>query len=130
MRKIVKVLIWIGLVIVSGIAEAIADSIFQKVFPGYRMGWLLRCAFFVLMIFIGRKLSARWDMHCLEKKASKEGKSRKEYLIDHTPKFIIDICEGQHSASSIEEMLKPHVSEKLITRTVAKALAEEFGRRN
>ena len=125
MRRIVKVFIWIGAVIVYVIAE----EIFQAIFIGFRMGWLLRYAFVCLMIYIGRKLSARWDMHCLEKQASKEGKSRKEYLIDHTPKFIIDICESQHSASSIEEMLKPHIREKLITRTVAKALAEEFGRK-
>ena len=125
-----KFLIWIGAFIVSVIAEVIADGIFQAIFPGYRMGWFLRYAFFGLMIFIGIRLSARWDMHCLEKKASREGKSRKEYLIAHTPRFIIDICEGQHSASSIEDMLKPHIKEKLITRTVAKALAEEFGGRS
>lgn len=127
MKTVVKVLIWIGTVIVTVFVEAIANSIFQKLFPGYRMGWLLRFAFFVLMIVVGRKLSERWEMHCIEKEASREGKSRKEYLIAHTPKFIIDICEGRHTAAAIEGMLKPHVRERLITRTVAKALAEEFG---
>lgn len=130
MQKIVKVLIWIGAFVVTVIAEAIADSIFQMIFPGYRMGWFLRAAFFCLMIFMGRNLSMRWEMRCLERKAFLEGKSRKEYLIAHTPRFIIDICEGQHSTSSIEEMLKPHIKEKLITRPVAKALAEEFGIRS
>jgi hypothetical protein len=92
------------------------------------MGYLLRLAFLVLMINIGRKLTERWEMYCLMKNASLEGKSRKEYLIDHTPKYIIDIlCEGRHTAAAAESMLKPYVQEKVVTRTVAKALAEEFG---
>ena len=127
MMSLVKMLIWIGIFVVCLIAEIIADAIFQTVFPGYKMGYLLRLAFWGLMIIIGRKLSDRWEMRCLDKNAALEGKSRKEYLIEHTPKFIIDICEGQHTAASIQEMLKPHIKEKLINPTVAKALASEFG---
>ena len=122
-----KVLIWIGAFVIAVFAQGISDAIFQAIFKGYRMGALLRYAFVFLMIFIGRNLSRRWDMRCLRKKASKEGKSRKEYLIAHMPRFIIEICEDRHTKSAIEEMLKPHVKERVITSAEARALAEEFG---
>ena len=116
-----KVLIWFLACICYGIITTSLKNI------GITLGFIPTVILAYALFFVTRKLCERWDMHCLEKKASLEGKSRKEYLIEHTPKFIIDICEGRHTAASIQEMLKPHVKEKLITRAVAKALAEEFG---
>lgn len=134
MKTLVKVLIWIGAFIISFIAEIIVDAIFQKLFPGFRMGWVLRLAFVGLMFLIGRKLSERWELRCrkidvavIDGKATAEGKSRREYLIEHTPKFIIDFCEDNHTKDAIEDLLKPYVKSGTITSKMAKALVEEFG---
>ena len=84
--------------------------------------------------FVARKLCKRWDLHrrrmdiaAIDGKAYAEGKSRREYLVEHAPKFIIEICEGNHSAASINEMLKPHIKAGVITNQMVNALSEEFG---
>lgn len=84
--------------------------------------------------FVAKKLCKVWDQHrrrmdiaAIDSKASAAGKSRREYLIEHTPGFIIDICEGNHSAESIVEMLRPHIKAGVITLQMVNALSEEFG---
>ena len=128
MKTFVKVLIWIGAFVGYFVAGFILDIIFMEMFRGIRPGFLFDVALICVMGYLGKKLSERWEMHCIEKEALREGKSRKEYLIERTPKFIIDVCEGQHTAAAIQEMLKPHIKERLITSAIAKALSEEFGR--
>lgn len=83
---------------------------------------------------LARLLCKRWDLRrrrmdiaAVDGKAYAEGKSRREYLIEHAPGFIIDICEGNHSAASIVEMLKPHIKAGVITSQMVNALSEEFG---
>lgn len=133
MKTIVKVLIWIGAFVGYFVAGWILDIIFIAMFR-IRPGFLFDVALIGLMWYLRKTLSERWELHCrgidvdiVDGKASAEGKSRREYLIEHTPKHLIDICEDDHTAEYIEERLKPYVKSGVITSKMASALAEEFG---
>ena len=135
MRVIVKVLIWIGAVVGYFVSGLILDIVFAAFFNGLKPGYLFDVALIGLMVFLGKKLSERWELHCrgvdinaIDGKASVEGKTRREYLIEHTPKFIIDICEDNHTSDALEQILKPYVKSGAITPRIAKSLVEEFGK--
>ena len=134
MKTFVKILIWVGAFIVALIANVIGDIIWMALFGG-RMGYMIRYSvLFGPLIPLGRALSKRCDKRCygydpnsIDDLASAAGKSRREYLIDHSPEFIIDICDGDYTVATLYDMLKPYVKEGMITNQIAKALAEEFG---
>ena len=127
MKSIVKVLIWIGAFIVSVIAEMIADGIFQAVFPGYRMGWILRLAFFALMFFVGKSLCDKWDVQAFEKEASKHGMTPGEYASNTFPPSLLDLCQSyKNDHASFENLMKQSIEAETITKSDANVLRYMF----
>lgn len=133
MKTFVKVLIWISVVIADLVASLIFEIICIAAFS-LRPGYLFDLAFMAAFGLLGKKLCERWELHCrgidvavIDGKATIDGKSRREYLVEHTPKFIIDYCADRHTTECLEELLKPYVKSGAITKKMAKALAEEFG---
>ena len=133
MKTLVKVLIWIGVVIADLVSSLIFEIICVAAF-NLRPGYLFDLAFMAAFGLLGRKLCERWELHCrgidvniIDGKASAEGKSRREYLTEHTPAFIIYFCEDNHTADALNKLLKPYVKSGAITSKMASALVEEFG---
>ena len=122
-----KVLIWIGVFIVSVIAQLIADAIFQAILTGYRMGWILRFVFFVLMIFIGKSLCAKWDVKTFEKEARKRGLTPGAYASNTFPPSLLDLCESyQNDMTSFERLMKQSIDGDVITNADANVLRYMF----
>ena len=122
-----KVLIWIGALIASIIAEAIADAVFQAIFTGYRMGWILRLAFFGLMLFIGKTMCAKWDVKEFVKSARKRGMTPGEYASATFPPSLLDLCESnKNDTASFEALMKQRIEGEVITKTDANVLRYMF----
>ena len=122
-----KFLIWIGTFVVTVISQMIADVIFQAVFTGYRMGWLLRFAFSVLMIFIARSLCAKWDVKVFEKEARKRGLTPGAYASNTFPPSLLDLCEAhKNDQPSFENFLKQSIEAETITKSDANVLRYMF----
>ena len=122
-----KFLIWVGAFIVSVIAQMIADNVFQAVFTGYRMGWLLRFAFFVLMLFIAKSLCAKWDVKAFEKEARKRGLTPGAYASNTFPPSLLDLCESyKNDQVSFEGLMKQSVEAETITKSDANVLRYMF----
>lgn len=122
-----KFLIYFGCFFVLAIVRTLISD------AGIILGGIPTGLLAVLTYWIAKKLCGRWDVHCrktnikkIESRAAAAGKSRKEFLIEHTPAFIIDICEEQCKSNNLREALKPHIKAKLITPMIADALVAEF----
>lgn len=97
-------------------------------------GFLPTVILYGIAVWVAKVLCEKWELHkrgidiaVIDGKASADGKTRREYLVEHTPKFIIGICEDRHTADALRDLLKPYVKSGKITQKMADALAEEFG---
>jgi hypothetical protein len=127
-----KVLIWILVLCIPSVITTALKNV------GIGLGFLPTVLMYAGAYWLAKFLCEKWqekrdlhrrgiDVDVIDGKATIDGKSRREYLIEHTPKFIIDFCEERHTVECLESLLKPYVKSGVITKKMASALAEEFG---